>query len=163
MRIGIFFLLAAWISPTLAHSVHHRIDAVQAAIVLTLSYGNGQPFAHEKYALYADKTEQPAQTGHTDADGRVIFVPASTEHWRIKAQSAHGHGLALDFTVPSAVPPATTHALVPAPASPALACTQAPATTAPNATSLALFGFSLLFGGFGAYQLVLRRRTGDRH
>lgn len=157
-------LFIFWLSPAQAHSVQHRIQATEA-IVLTLTYGNGKPFAHEKYSLYAEQADQALQTGYTDSAGRVFFVPGSMTHGRIKAQASHGHGVVADFSVPSPTLPATTSSTAntsaTAQASQAVAVADAPhsATSHPNTASLALFGFSLLLGGFGAYQLFLQRRT----
>lgn len=132
-------------------------------MVLTLTYGNGKPFANEKYALYAESADQVLQSGHTDAAGRLFFVPGSMTRGRIKAQAHHGHGIVADFSVPLLAPTPTTTATAsttaPVPTEHAVAEIPPAATLRPNPASLALFGLSLLFGGFGTYQLFLHRQT----
>lgn len=132
-------LLLCWLAvPAQAHEVRHRIDAAEA-VVITLAYANGEPFAYEKYALYAAGQETPAQVGNTDAQGRIAFVPGAAKRWRVQATSADGHGVDLEF------------------AAPALA---APAARPENAPRwlLAGFGLSLIFGLFGLVQLFLRKK-----
>lgn len=151
MRSVLPFLAALCLSTAHAHEVHHRIEDAQVAVV-TLAYGNGTPFAHEKYELRARDGKQAAQTGHTDSAGRVMFVSGETRQWRLKAFSAHGHGVDLAFETPVAPPPTKTETL----AAPVLV--QPVAAPGPNRASLALFGLSSLLAGFGLYQLLLRRK-----
>lgn len=130
-------LLCCLVLPAHAHEVRHRIDASEA-VVITLTYANGEPFAYEKYALYAAGRETPAQVGNTDAEGRIAFVPDATQRWRVQASSADGHGIDLEFTAPDvAAPPAATESV--------------------PRWLLAGFGLSLIFGLFGFLQLFLRK------
>ncbi len=140
MRVWML-LLALGTTLAQAHEVHHRIEA-SGAVLVTLSYANGQPFAYEKYALTPAGQETPQQVGNTDAQGRIAFVPGSVEKWRLQATSADGHGVNLDFSAPS---------------------TQASSGAA--ATDLAtprwlltVLGLSLIFGIFGLIQLLTRKR-----
>lgn len=122
-----------------AHEVHHRIEAT-GAVVVTLSYADGQPFAYEKYALYPAGQETPQQVGNTDAQGRVAFVPGTVKNWRLAATSADGHGVNLEF---------------------AAAAVAGGGTSADAATPrwlLAGFGLSLIFGLFGLFQLFARKK-----
>jgi nickel transport protein len=122
-----------------AHEVHHRIET-SAAVVVTLTYANGQPFAYEKYALTPAGQETPQQVGNTDAQGRIAFVPGAMEKWRVQATSADGHGVNLDFTVP---------------------LTGITATTAESTPRwlLAMLGLSLIFGIFGLIQLLAKKKA----
>jgi nickel transport protein len=122
-----------------AHEVHHRIEA-SAAVVVTLTYANGQPFDYEKYALTPAGQETPQQVGNTDAQGRIAFVPGAMEKWRVQATSADGHGVNLDFTVP---------------------LTGITATTAESTPRwlLAMLGLSLIFGIFGLIQLLAKKKA----
>lgn len=140
--------MRAWLLPFLcwsalaqAHEVHHRIEST-SAVVVTLRYANGQPFAYEKYALYPAGQETPAQVGNTDAQGRVVFVPDATRNWRLQATSTDGHGVNLEFAAPA---------------------TGAPASAAPETALqrwlLAGFGLSFIFGLFGLFQLFARKKT----
>lgn len=122
-----------------AHEVHHRIEAANA-VVVTLTYANGEPFAYEKYALMPAGQETPRQVGNTDAAGRVAFVPDATGKWRLQATSADGHGVNLEF------------------AAPAVADGRQTAEPSPPRWLLAGFGLSLIFGLFGLFQLFARKK-----
>lgn len=133
------FLLMLWATMAGAHEVHHAIAATNA-VSISLTYADGSPFAYEKYELYPDAKDIPAQVGNTDATGRVVFIPGETKNWRIKAYSADGHGVDLRFESPAlqAGPTATADA-------------------APGRTTLALLGLGIILAGFGAYQLFGRK------
>jgi nickel transport protein len=129
--------------PAAAHEVHHAIEA-SGAVALRLTYADGKPFSFEAFEAYPEGRDVPAQVGRTDEQGRAVFVPGDIKRWRVKAYSADGHGVDLRFDAPALV--ATQSA--------------APSTAGdgPNRASLLLFGFSLLLGGFGIYQLWLRKK-----
>jgi nickel transport protein len=135
----LILLLCCWASLAHAHEVHHRVEATNA-VVITLSYANGQPFAYEKYALTPAGQETPQQVGNTDAQGRIAFVPGATQAWRLQATSADGHGINQQLTVPAT----GTHAA-------------ATGETMPR-WLLAGFGLSLIFGLFGLFQLFMRKK-----
>ena len=137
MRLA--FLLMLWATMAGAHEVHHAI-APTNAVSISLTYADGSPFAYEKYELYPDGKEIPAQVGNTDAAGRVVFIPGVSKNWRIKAYSADGHGVDFRFESPALQ------------ASPATS-----ADAAPGRTTLALLGFGIILAGFGAYQLFGRK------
>lgn len=124
-----------------AHEVHHRIEATDA-VVITLTYANGQPFAYEKYALTPAGQETPQQVGNTDALGRIAFVPGAMLTWRLQATSADGHGVNQEFTVP--VPATGTRAT--------------PEVATMPRWLLAGFGLALIFGLFGLFQLFMRKK-----
>ena len=138
MRALIFLLccLAGWVQ---AHEVHHRIEATDA-VVITLTYANGQPYAYEKYALTPVGQETPQQVGNTDAQGRIAFVPGSARAWRLQATSADGHGVNQEFTVPITGSRA------------------APENDATPRWLLTAFGLALIFGLFGLFQLFMRKK-----
>lgn len=132
-------LLGCWTGWAHAHAVHQRIETSEA-VVITLSYANGQPFAYEKYALTPLGQETPRQVGNTDAHGRIVFVPDGSEKWRVQATSADGHGVNLEFSVPKT------------------ASRAAPESHALPRGWLAGCGFALIFGLFGLFQLFMRKR-----
>ncbi|MFA9461583.1 ABC transporter permease [Thiohalorhabdus methylotrophus] len=76
------------------HEVHHRV-LHQEAVVVQLRYADDHPFRHERYTVRRAGAEAPFQRGRTDARGRIVFVPEGKGPWRIKAQSASGHGQVL--------------------------------------------------------------------
>jgi nickel transport protein len=137
--LGFFSLTVV---PAAAHEVHHAIEAT-GAVALRLTYADGKPFTFEAFEAYPEGKDVPAQVGRTDDQGRAVFIPGATRRWRVKAFSADGHGVDLRFDAPVAAAP------------------QSPASGSsgdrPNRASLLLFGFSLLLGGFGIYQLWLRK------
>jgi nickel transport protein len=133
MRV-LAFLVMLWAGAAAAHEVHHVIAATSAASI-TLSYADGNPFAYEKYELYAEGKDVPVQVGNTDAAGRVVFIPGDTKNWRLKAYSADGHGVDLRFE------------------SATLQATAVGADAGPGRATLALFGLGLILAAFGAYQL----------
>ncbi len=136
----LFILLVCWSALAQAHEVHHRIEAA-GAVVVTLTYANGEPFAYEKYALTPAGQETPRQVGNTDAAGRIAFVPDTIGKWRLQATSADGHGVNLEFAAPAVD-----------------AGTQAAEPSLPR-WLLAGFGLSLIFGLFGLFQLFARKKT----
>lgn len=132
-------LLALGATLAQAHEVHHGIEA-RGAVVVTLTYANGQPFAYEKYALTPAGQETPQQVGNTDAHGRVAFVPGAIEKWRLQVTSADGHGVNLEFATPAAdVGGKSAEAPLPR-------------------WLLGGFGLSLIFGLFGLFQLFVRKK-----
>jgi len=133
-------LLLVCAGTTAAHEVDHTVAAVNAVSV-NLSYANGNPFAYEKYELYAEGVDVPVQVGNTDAHGRVIFMADDARQWRLKAYSADGHGVDFRFASPASQPN-----------------TDAANKPAPNRLSLALFGLGLILSIFGLYQLLGRKK-----
>jgi nickel transport protein len=136
-------LLLLCAGATAAHEVDHGVAAVNAVSV-TLTYGDGSPFAYEQYELYAEGKDAPAQVGNTDAQGRIAFIADDTKQWRVKAWSADGHGVDFRFASPAI----ETQAAPPAEAGP----------NRPNRLSLTLFGLGLLLAAFGLYQLFGKKR-----
>jgi len=136
---ALFVLLLCWIGTAQAHEVHHRIEAT-GAVVISLSYANGQPFAYEKYALTPAGQETPTQVGNTDAAGRVSFLPGTTEQWHLQATSADGHGVNIEFVAPAISASAAARS----------------AGEIPR-WLLAGFGLSLIFGLFGLFQLFMKK------
>lgn len=143
-----------------AHSVEVALEHADA-IVVTLRYGDGRPFAHQRYSLTPAGAEKPLQSGVTDAHGRIVFLPGTTRDWQLKASSADGHGVKRTLVIPPppvtatagadiAPPPRT--ATPPAAPETSAACGQSPWLTA-------LTGIGLLFGSFGLYQLFGRRKS----
>jgi nickel transport protein len=123
-----------------AHEVHPQI-ATAPAVVITLHYANGEPFAYERYALTPTGEETPMQVGNTDAAGRIVFLPGTHEKWRVQATSADGHGVNLEFAAP-----------------PLAGCAPAEPQGPTPRWLLAAVGLALIFGLFGLVQLFLRKK-----
>ncbi len=110
MKRTIFALLL--LSPLLstnllAHEVRATVDTSPAALAIRVEYGDGEPFSYERYEIYpppasddetkngASKTGEeppPFQTGRTDANGQILFLPDRPGTWTIRYMSEDGHG-----------------------------------------------------------------------
>lgn len=89
--------LAVWACASAAwsHAVRHEVH-VGEAVVVTLSYTDGEPFAFERYELFRGAGTEPVQTGRTDMNGRLVLLPGAggaAEGWRLRAFSVDGHGI----------------------------------------------------------------------
>lgn len=89
-RVILLLMLIATASLS-AHEMRLEVG-VDTASVITLSYPDGEPFADKPYQLFAEGSESPRQSGQTDTQGRVIFVPGRLRQWRLRAFSEEGHG-----------------------------------------------------------------------
>lgn len=87
----LLFLLMSYAPLVQSHGVEMSIDQAEASII-TLRYHNNQPFANVAYELFVAKSKSAYQSGRTDAQGRVVFVPGSIRQWRIRVFSEDGHG-----------------------------------------------------------------------
>ena len=128
----------AWAGAAWGHEVQHEIVPGNAVLV-RLAYADGEPFAYERYELFAKGRAQPVQTGRTDYKGRVLFASDDTTSWRLRSFSADGHGVDLSFDA------------------------RADATAAPVAAESSrpmrlLSGVVVILVGFAALALLLRRR-----
>jgi nickel transport protein len=136
--LGVAFALIA--SAVWSHEVQLETSH-QSAVVVRLTYADGQPFAFESYELYRPGKDVPEQVGRTTAQGHVVFLPASQTQWRLKAFSADGHGVDQVLTTPSG----TVEGVA------------AVSASTPRALLLAS-GLGIVFGLFGLVQLFARKK-----
>ncbi|MBI5331311.1 MAG: hypothetical protein HZB71_11945 [Betaproteobacteria bacterium] len=87
--------------PAAAHDLHFTVSGNQA-VVVRLHYVNNAPFNFERYEVYCQDEEHPYQTGRTDRQGRIAFLPDRAGVWRIKVFSEDGHGLDFNVTTDAA-------------------------------------------------------------
>lgn len=127
----------------MAHEVHERLLKAQATVV-HLAYADGEPFSFERYELFADGSAKPTLTGRTDAQGRIVFLPDAVQRWRVRAFSADGHGVDVNFEA-SASGQAT-------------ASTAIAAGPAVDRSSRVVLGVLVILVLFSAAQLFVRRR-----
>ena len=132
-------LALATASPASAHEILHRVSRLEA-VVVTLQYADGGAFAYEQYEVLPPGESVPFQTGRSDAQGRVVFLPDRPGEWRIKASSEDGHGVELAVTVDAAG-----------------AAAAKPRSLWERGSRL-VTGVALLFGIFGLVRLFARRR-----
>ncbi len=81
-----------------SHSMHHEVSTAEAR-VLTLSYTFGQQPVFEPYQIFAPDSDVPFQTGRTDAQGRVSFLPDRPGRWRVLVTTEDGHGIEVRIRV----------------------------------------------------------------
>lgn len=141
-----FFLffpcLVFWTSLLFAHTIHYAVQ--QKGIAVKIFYSEKDPASYAQYEIYGPADDLPYQTGRTDKNGLVSFVPDRAGPWRIKVwgDSSHGlHGLTMEINVSEALdlqsfskPLVATH------------------------TQL-IVGVSIIFGLFGIYALWKSRRS----
>lgn len=126
-------------APGQAHEVTHAVSRGEA-VVVTLQYADGSPFAYEQYELTPPGESVPFQTGRTDAAGRIVFLPDRRGDWRLKASSEDGHGAELTVSVD------------------AVGAAAAKPRSLWERGSKLVTGVALLFGVFGLLTLFTRRR-----
>jgi nickel transport protein len=74
----------------------------QKGIAVKIFYSAQDPASYAEYEVYGPGEELPHQTGRTDRNGFVAFVPDKQGVWKIKVlgESAHGfHGVTTEVTV----------------------------------------------------------------
>lgn len=98
MSIRSFLLICILSLPTAvqAHGLQYSVGGGQAVVIRLASEDNA-PFSFENYELYRVGEKQPFQSGRSDGQGRITFLPDRAGEWRVKAFSEEGHGL--DFTL----------------------------------------------------------------
>jgi nickel transport protein len=77
--------------PVAAHGIHSSVERSEA-VVVTLRYADGTPFAGQPYEVRAAGSQSALVTGETDPRGRVAFLPPGEGPWRVQARSPGGHG-----------------------------------------------------------------------
>lgn len=141
LALGRYLLLAASALLTTAAAAHEVAvsSQTQPAAVVELRYADGQPLAFEAYEIFRPGDSSPSQLGHTDGNGRIVFLAGEQATWRIKVFTADGHGIDQQLHVP-------TSAAQPA------------GDVSPARGLLLAAGIGIVFGLFGVVQLFLRRK-----
>ena len=128
-----------------AHSIHY--DVQQKAMAVRVYYSEKDPAAYSKYELYGPGDKEPHQTGRTDKNGYLGFVPDRPGTWKLQVwgESSHGfHGVTTEIKVDQALNLESF--------SKPLVATYTKLVT----------GISVVFGVFGLYALWLSREGGSR-
>ena len=84
-----------------AHGLQYSAGQGEA-VVLRLFHTDDSGFAFESYEIYRDGESRPYQSGRTDGQGRIAFLPDAAASWRLLAFSDDGHGLDIRFTTDAA-------------------------------------------------------------
>jgi nickel transport protein len=140
-RTALCVCAVLWVAGAPARQLDMAQTSVNAT-VLTLTYADGSPFAHEAYEVFPAGEGTPVQIGRTDERGRAVFLPDRPGQWRLEAFSEDGPRLAVSFE-----------------AGPG----EAQAQTGPpiDLAAATMIGLGVLFGIFGLHQLFMRRRKKD--
>jgi hypothetical protein len=88
--MNVLIICAVPVRPA-AHELHHEVSHGDT-VVITFTYTGNIAFSHEAYELYRPGETSPAQSGRTDAGGRIRFVPDREGPWRVRTFSPDGHG-----------------------------------------------------------------------
>ena len=130
-----------------AHSVNYHVE--QKGIAVRAFYSAKDPSSYSQYEIYGpgDREDLPHQTGRTDKNGFLSFVPDRAGTWKIKlwGESGHGyHGFTAEVKVDKELN---------------LESFSKPLVAAH--TKL-ITGLSLIFGIFGVYALWRSRKRQDK-
>jgi nickel transport protein len=74
------------------HSINYHIE--QKGIAVRAFYSAKDPSSYSQYEIYGpgDREDLPHQTGRTDKNGFLSFVPDRAGTWKIKLWGESGHG-----------------------------------------------------------------------
>lgn len=145
LRILLCVTIGMWISFATvtadAHTVNYEVQ--QAGLAIKIFYSEQDPASYAEYEIFAPEEELPHQTGRTDKNGFVAFVPDRQGLWKVKVtgESAHGyHGTTVEVKVDKEMNLESFKK--------PLAATYTKLVT----------GISLIIGLFGIYSLVISRK-----
>lgn len=92
------FLLAAPFA--LAHSINYQVE--QKGMAVRAYYSEKDVAAYSEYELFGPGDKAPYQTGRTDRNGYIGFVPDRPGVWKLQVwgESSHGfHGVTTEIKV----------------------------------------------------------------
>ena len=132
---------------SLGHSINYQVE--QQGIALRAFYSAKDPASYSQYEIWGpgDREDLPHQTGRTDKNGFLAFVPDRAGTWKVKVwgESSHGyHGFTTEIKVDKGI---------------SLESFSKPLAAAH--TKL-ITGVSLIFGIFGIYAFLRSRKKQDR-
>jgi nickel transport protein len=105
-RLLVFFPILAVFSGSAAHAHSIHYDVQQKAMAVRIYYSENDPAAYSQYELYGPGDKEPHQTGRTDKNGFIGFVPDRSGTWRLQVwgESSHGfHGVTTEIKVDQAL------------------------------------------------------------
>jgi nickel transport protein len=83
-----------------AHTVNYEVQ--QKGIAVRIFYAADDPASYSEYEIFGPGAKLPHQTGRTDKNGFVSFVPDRQGVWTVKVlgESSHGyHGVTMEVKV----------------------------------------------------------------
>lgn len=87
-----------------AHSINYQVE--QKGMVVRAYYSEKDAAAYSQFELYGPGDKEPYQTGRTDKNGYIGFVPDRPGIWKLQVwgESTHGfHGVATEIKVDKAM------------------------------------------------------------
>jgi nickel transport protein len=95
---------AAWVavlgSSAWGHTIHYAVEP--KGMTVRVYYAANDPASYAEYELMGPGDTLPHQTGRTDKNGCVSFLPDRPGVWQVKVlgESSHGfHGVTIDVRV----------------------------------------------------------------
>jgi nickel transport protein len=98
--ILLFLSTLLWASILEAHTVNYEIQ--QKGIAVRIFYTADDPVSYSEFEIFGPGDKLPHQTGRTDKNGFVSFVPDRQGVWKVKVlgESSHGyHGVTTEVKV----------------------------------------------------------------
>jgi len=100
--LTVLIALASFTSAVQAHTVNYDVQQKSVAAVKVF-YAADDPASYAEFEVYAPNGgDLPHQTGRTDSNGFVAFIPDRQGTWKVKVlgESAHGyHGVTVEVKV----------------------------------------------------------------
>ena len=93
-------VLAYGILSAQAHSINYQVE--QKGMAVRAYYSEKDAAAYSQYELYGPDDKEPHQTGRTDKNGYLAFVPDRPGTWKLQVwgESTHGfHGVTTEIKV----------------------------------------------------------------
>lgn len=84
----------------MAHTIHYQVE--QKGMTARAYYSEKDAASYSQYELYGPGDQHPHQTGRTDKNGYVAFVPDRPGTWKLQiwGESTHGfHGVTTEIKV----------------------------------------------------------------
>jgi nickel transport protein len=101
----IFFMtLTCVASLAQAHSINYQVE--QKGMAVRAYYSEKDAASYSQYELYGPGDKNPHQTGRTDKNGYIGFVPDRPGTWKLQVwgESTHGfHGVTTEIKVDKAL------------------------------------------------------------
>jgi len=148
-RLALLLPLSLFLGETDSHAHSINYQVLEKGIAVRAFYSEKDPSSYSQYERWGpvDREDLPHQTGRTDKNGFLAFVPDRAGTWKIRVwgESSHGyHGFTTEVKVDKELslesfskPLLATH------------------------TKL-ITGLSLIFGIFGIYAFLKSRRKQDK-
>lgn len=132
-------LIAAGAAPAFGHGVEGRI-APGRGYQVTAVYDDGEPVSYAAVEIKAAGEKIAFQTGRTDRNGIMLFLPDRPGVWEAVVSDGMGHRLALEVDVPETGGQAASQA-APEPPPPPAARSRVPSLIGGLGIIFGLFGF----------------------